>query len=141
MTPQGHARANARRCARAAARAAAAALVAAALAAACTSAPIAPDTPRAVDAQPIAPWEIHEACADIVAGDRIDFRFDATAAVDFDLYYREGIAVVIPLSRTDVTADAGIFEVEIPGHYCLAWKAGPGGAYVSYHLIVHTHAR
>ncbi|HEY5366155.1 MAG TPA: hypothetical protein VIL19_06740 [Casimicrobiaceae bacterium] len=106
--------------------------------AACAVAPIAPDTPYAVVAQPIAPWEVHEDCADVTAGDRIDFRFDASKALDFDLYYRQGIAVIIPLSRKNVTTDAGVFEVEIPGRYCLAWKAGASGGVVSYHVTVHS---
>jgi len=115
--------------------------IAATLLAACASAPIPPNAPHSVDAQRIAPWEIHEDCADILDGDRIDFRFDATERVDFDLYYREGAAVIIPLSRHAVTADSGVFEARIPGHYCLAWKAGAAGAFVSYHVVVHSSLR
>jgi hypothetical protein len=114
-----------------------AAVLVSALLGACATAPIPPNAPHIVTAQKIAPWEIHEACADVRAGDRIDFRFDATEKVGFDLYYRQGPAVVIPLSRQDTTSDAGVFAVQIPGRYCLAWKAGGAGAFVSYHIIVH----
>ncbi|MEO8848065.1 MAG: hypothetical protein ABI440_05490 [Casimicrobiaceae bacterium] len=102
----------------------------------CAGAPVDPHTPRDVPAQRVAPWEGHEDCVDVVSGERIDFRFEATASVDFDLYYREGVAVVIPLSRVDTRSASGIFEVEIPGHYCLAWKAGVAGAWVDYHIRV-----
>jgi hypothetical protein len=108
---------------------------------ACASAPIAPNAPHIVTAQRIAPWEIHEDCADVLTGDRIDFRFDSTEKVEFDLYYRQGVAVIIPLSRADVKADSGVFDAQIPGHYCLAWKAGAAGAIVSYHVVVHSPRR
>ena len=103
---------------------------------ACTDAPVMPGQPVSVAHARIAPWEVREACADVDVGDRIDFRFDATEAVDLDLYYRQGQAVIIPLSRKGTVADAGVLEVRIPGRYCLAFKAGPAGAFVSYHVSV-----
>lgn len=117
------------------------ALAVALLLAACVSAPFPPNIPHAVAAQRIAPWETYEDCTDIQVGDRIDFRFDATEKVDFDLYYRQGVAVLIPLSREQLTEDSGVFDARIPGHYCLAWKAGPAGAFVSYHVLVRSPQR
>ncbi|MEP7062356.1 MAG: hypothetical protein ABI881_08155 [Betaproteobacteria bacterium] len=116
-------------------------LVASWVGACATTVPFPPDTPHVVAAQPIAPWQIREDCADAGAGDRIDFRFESTDKVGFDLYYRQGSAVIIPLSRQDVIADAGVFAVEIPGRYCLAWKAGAAGAAISYHVTVHSSPR
>ncbi|HEY7903132.1 MAG TPA: hypothetical protein VIH36_06760 [Casimicrobiaceae bacterium] len=112
------------------------AIVAALAIGACSDAPIAPGQQVSVAHARIAPWEVREACADVGVGDRIDFRFDATEAVDLDLYYRQGEAVIIPLSRKGTVADAGVLEVRIPGRYCLAFKAGPAGAFVSYHVAV-----
>jgi hypothetical protein len=104
---------------------------------ACSDAPLAPNAPADVDAQPIPPWEVHETCADVDVGDRIDFRFESSEVVDFELYYRQGAAVVIPLAHPRTLADSGVFAVAIPGRYCLAFKAGAAGAMVSYHLTVH----
>jgi hypothetical protein len=108
---------------------------------ACSDAPIAPGQQVSVAHARIAPWEDREACADVGVGDRIDYRFDATEAVDLDLYYRQGEAVIIPLSRKGTVADAGVLEVRIPGRYCLAFKAGPAGAFVSYHVTVRGEER
>ena len=116
-------------------------LVVALALAGCADAPIVADTPRIVTAQRIAPWEAHEDCANAAEGDRIDFRFNTTQPVDFDLYYREGAAVIIPLSRKDVSADSGIFGVQIPARYCLAWQAGPAGAFVDYYITLHARSR
>ena len=116
-------------------------LLAALALAGCADAPIVADTPRIVTAQRIAPWEAHQDCANAAEGDRIDYRFNTTEPVDFDLYYREGAAVIIPLSRKDVSADSGIFGVQIPARYCLAWQAGPAGAFVDYHITLHARPR
>jgi hypothetical protein len=105
--------------------------------AACAGAPVERGVPVSVAQQPIAPWETHEACADVVAGDRVDFNFDATRPVDLDVYYRQGAAVIIPLSRRGVVADGAVLEVRIPGRYCLAFKAGAEGALVSYRITIH----
>jgi len=106
--------------------------------AACASTPIERGVPWSVAQQPIAPWETHEACADVVDGDRIDFNFDATRPVDLDVYYHQGAAVIIPLSRRAVVADGAVLEVRIPGRYCLAFKAGAEGALVSYRITIRT---
>jgi hypothetical protein len=111
-------------------------LVASVALAACAGTPIERGVPVSVARQPIAPWATHEACADVVEGDRIDFNFDATRPVDLDLYYRQGAAVIIPLSRTNVVADAAVLEVRIPARYCLAFKAGAEGALVSYRIAI-----
>lgn len=116
-------------------------LAAATLLCACAAAPFPPDVPRAVIAQPIPPWESVEECTDIHVGDRIDFRFEATEKIDFELYYRQGAAVLIPLSRQQLTADSGVFDARIPGRYCLAWKAGAAGAEVTYHVLVRSADR
>lgn len=108
---------------------------------ACASAPFPPNVPHAVSSRPVAAWETFEDCTDIHVGDRIDFRFEATAKIDFDLYYRQGIAVLIPLSRRQTTADSGVFNASIPGRYCLAWKAGAAGALVTYHVLVRSTDR
>ncbi len=107
----------------------------------CADTPLVADTPRVVVAQRIAPWEAHEDCANAAEGDRIDYRFNTTVPVDFNLYYREGAAVIIPLSRKDVSADSGIFGVQIPARYCLAWQAGSAGALVDYYITLHARSR
>ncbi len=90
--------------------------------------------PKAVTEFPIAPYEIHEECARLAAGDRIDYRFTAQAPVKFHVYYQEGITFVSPISRDDVQEFAGIFQVKADRRYCLQWEAGQRGALLDYRI-------
>jgi hypothetical protein len=95
-----------------------------------------PDVPRAVTEFPIAPYEFHEECAALVAGDRIDYRFEAKAPVTFQVYYKEGITFISTVSREDVREGAGVFAVPATRRYCLRWDAGQRGALVDFRIRV-----
>jgi len=103
-------------------------------AAGCATESLLTDAPKAVTEFAIAPYEIHEECARLAAGDRIDYRFSAQAPVKFHLYYTEGITFVSPLSREDVQDFAGIFQVKLDKRYCLQWEAGQQGALLDYRI-------
>lgn len=104
------------------------------LAAGCATETIPPDVPKSVREFAIAPYEIHEECADMAAGDRLDYRFEAQAPVAFHLYYREGLAFVSPVSRESVQEFAGVFAAKAGRRYCLQWEAGQRGALIDYRL-------
>ena len=111
--------------------------VAAALAAvSCASTPaLVRDSPRVAERRPIAPYADAEVCGDLARGDRLDYRFEASVPVDFDLRYREGGAVVSPIVREHSTGDSGIFEARTPARYCLNWQAGAAGAVIGYSVL------
>ena len=100
---------------------------------ACTTA-ITADSPKAVRAQPIAPYEWHEECLHLDVGDRLEFAFEATEPVDFNVHYHEGKTVVMPISRDKIRADAGVFAPAIAQDYCLMWEAGAAGALLDYRV-------
>lgn len=102
------------------------------LIAACAAPPHDADAPRVVTGVRIAPYERHEECVAMQDGDRLDFRFDAQFPLAFSLLYREGAAVVMPLSREQVEEFAGVFAATAARAYCLAWEAGPQGAILDY---------
>ncbi len=102
--------------------------------AACASDGIVPDSPRQVSAMAIAPYAIHEECAALTLGDRLDYHFEASAPVGFSLYYKDGIAFVSPVSRPDVRQFSGVFQPQAARRYCLQWEAGPAGASVDYRV-------
>ncbi len=87
---------------------------------------------RAVKEFAIAPYEIHEECMTLVAGTRIDYRFEARMPIYFDIRYREGSAIISTISREDVRAAAGIFAVPLSNRYCAHWEAGREGAVIDY---------
>ncbi|MCC6193859.1 MAG: hypothetical protein IT518_05255 [Burkholderiales bacterium] len=92
--------------------------------------------PRALHGVPVAPYEFHEECASLVAGDRIDYRFESTLPVHFEIYYRDGLAHVAPVSRDEATAGSGIHPVAFAHRHCLRWDAGRQGAMLDFNLRV-----
>jgi hypothetical protein len=82
----------------------------------------------------IAPYEFHEECATMGPGDRIDYRFDAQAPVDFQVFYKEGVAYIATVNREGVREGAGVFTAPAARRYCVRWDAGMQGALVDYRL-------
>jgi len=108
----------------------------AACVASCASAPLGSDT-RAADALAIAPYDLHGECFDLAIGDRLDYRYQSSAPIDFDVRYREGNVIVSPIVRPHSTADSDIYETRVPARYCAAWQAGAEPATIDYRLLVH----
>ncbi len=102
--------------------------------AACTTVPLTLEEPRAVSAMPLTPYELRDECVRLAEGDRLEYTFDATEPVAFEIRYREGGAIIAPLVRDPSRGDAGVFLVRLPRVYCLAWEAGAAGALVDYRL-------
>ena len=116
-------------------RAVLAAVLALALAA-CAGNPIRPGIAREVSEQRINPFELHEECMQLIPGDWLVYRFDAQRPVAFNIHYHEGKAVIVPVSRKDVTTDEGAFRPLVPQEYCLMWEAGREGAIVDYRILL-----
>jgi hypothetical protein len=108
----------------------------AAAAVACTTAPIVPGVPRAVARVVIAPYQSHDECVRLAQGDRLDWRYESTEPLAFNIQYREDQAVLSPVVREDSTTDSGMFEARLAQDYCLTWESGPAGAIISYRVLV-----
>ena len=93
---------------------------AAALAACATPAPD-PYAPLDADAHEMSPYKIHEACVKLAPGDRLDWRFESLAPVDFNIHYHEGKAVKFPAKQDGVAKGSGKLGVEIQQDYCWMW--------------------
>jgi hypothetical protein len=104
--------------------------------ASCATPLLTPGEPLLVERLAIAPYESHERCAKLRVGDRLDFRYDSSAPLRFDLRYREDDAVLAPIVREDSTVDSGLFEARIPATYCLTWEAGAPGAVIDYRVLL-----
>jgi hypothetical protein len=105
------------------------------LLAACT-ATLTTDAPKVVTNHPLPPFQMHQECLRLAPGDRLDYTFDSTEPVAFDIRYHDGNAVVMPIARERTRADAGVFAPSLAQDYCLMWEAGPAGALIDYRIRV-----
>mgnify|MGYP001176792527 FL=1 len=106
---------------------------AAALAACATPAPD-PYAPLDADAHEMSPYKIHEACVKLAPGDRLDWRFESQAPVDFNIHYHDGPTVVLPVSRTASLGDAGVYVVTLAHDYCATWETGALRTAINYRI-------
>jgi hypothetical protein len=108
---------------------------------ACAAPALQPGEPRAVDRLVIAPYARHETCAQLMDGDRLDYRYESSAALDFEIDYHDGGAVLSPIVREQSTSDSGIFEPRAARKYCLVWQAGAPGAIIAYRILLRRAPR
>ena len=106
----------------------------------CTAPGITADAPKTVRAHPLPSYQVHEECVALAPGDRIEYAFESDQPVAFNLHYREGNAVVMPVVRDGLLEDAGVYVARIAHEYCLAWEAGPLGATLDYRIRVKPRA-
>jgi hypothetical protein len=98
------------------------------------AAPLAPDQPRSITGLTILPYERHRECARLAADDRLEYAFETTEPVAFEIRYFEGSAAVSPIVRDSTRADAGVFVATESREYCLVWEAGGAGTLIDYRL-------
>ena len=106
------------------------------LLAACAPTTLTRNEPLAVKGREIAPYEFHEECGEVEAGERIDFRFTATRPVHFEIYYKDGISSIAPVVQEDTMEGSGIFPPPATRRYCLRWDVGREGAIVDYRIRI-----
>jgi hypothetical protein len=100
------------------------------------AAPMTAGEVKVVRAHPLPSYQIHEECFRLAEGDRVEFRFESTEPVDFNLHYHEGHAVVMPISREKSSEHAGIYVATLAQDYCLMWEAGAAGALIDYRISI-----
>ena len=109
--------------------------------AACMTAQVVPGVPRNVARVVIAPYQSHDECMRLAQGDRLDWRYESTEPLAFDIQYREDQAVLAPVVREHSMTDSGTFDARLAQDYCLTWEAGPPGAIISYRVLVRPAPR
>lgn len=109
--------------------------------AACSAAPIAPGSPKIVPGVALAPYAALEECVDLVPGDRLEYRFESSEPVAFDIRYRDAGLTVAPITRGRVVEDSGVYAPTVARAYCLAWEAGAAGAVLAYRASLRRGTR
>lgn len=84
----------------------------------------------------LAPYAQHERCVDLAEGDRLQYRWEATAPLAFDIRYASGGAIVLPLAQSAQVEGAGIFAASLATRHCLSWEAGERGAGLDYRMRI-----
>jgi len=100
----------------------------------CATATPDPNATREGDAIEIAPYRAHETCFKLADGDKLDWRFESRAPVDFNLHYHQGPSIIMPLTLDASYGGAGVFPAIVDQDYCAMWEAGPAGAIVTYRI-------
>ena len=96
------------------------------------SPPLAPGQWKTVKGHPLAASTFQEECADMKAGERIEYTFQSATPVAFNIHYHEGNAVIQPITRDGTREERGVLEALIPQTYCLTWEAGREATKLDY---------
>lgn len=116
---------------RCAPRSMAATVLGMAVATACSTAPTAERPPPSPLALEVRTGKLAEECFSLAAGERIEYRFEASVPLDFDLHTHRGREVVAPVRIERTREQAGTFTSPHREDYCLTWtNRGAIPAYV-----------
>lgn len=81
-----------------------------------------PPTPLAIQIQS---GKIAEECFALAAGERIEYQFEATIPLDFNLHTHRGREIVMPVKVERTREQAGTYTSPQREEYCLMWT-NPG---------------
>jgi hypothetical protein len=71
----------------------------------------------------LAPGKADEACMTLRAGDTLTWRFEADAAVAFNVHHHVGQEVLMPVDVKDARTHAGSLVADRANDWCLMWTA------------------
>ena len=109
-------------------------LAAVPLAACAAQSTILPGKPLEVKAKALPPFQFHEECGTLKAGDRIAYEWESKAPLKFNIHYHEGKAVIMPVTRDEAKADRAEFRALTAQDYCLMWETGSQGTLLDYRV-------
>ena len=102
----------------------------------CATRPLAPEEFRVVSGHAMSAYAVHEECVQVQRGERLEYRFESTEPIHFDIHYQQGGATLQPIAKDGVREDAALYPVQEPRRMCLGWEAGPAGAVIDYRFRV-----
>ena len=69
----------------------------------------------------IKPSGIHEDCMELISGQILEYSFEASKPLNFNLHYHEDHDVIYGITKDGVSGDKGTFRCEQKQYYCLIW--------------------
>lgn len=75
-------------------------------------------------AKPVAikPGKAYEKCMLLNAVQTLEYQFDASAKVNFNLHYHKGDAIYYPLKTDRTLGETGSYESQVREEFCLMWE-------------------
>jgi hypothetical protein len=73
----------------------------------------------------IKPSGIHEDCMELLPGQILEYSFEASKPLNFNVHYHEDHDVVYGITKDGVSGDKGTFRCEKKQYHCLMWT-NPG---------------
>jgi len=67
------------------------------------------------------PAGIHEDCMELSPGQIIEYSFDSSKPLNFNIHYHEDGGMFFPLQKDNTTHEKGRFEPRKKQYYCLMW--------------------
>jgi len=81
-----------------------------------------PEAKSAAKPVTIKPGKIHEKCMVLNAAQTLEYQFNASAKVNFNLHYHKGEAVYYPLKTDRTLGETGSYEAQVREEFCLMWE-------------------
>jgi hypothetical protein len=69
----------------------------------------------------VAPGQVVEWCSPLKRDERVRWRFEASAVLDFNVHYHAGQQVVFPERRNAVAAAGDLLQAPVDQAYCWMW--------------------
>jgi hypothetical protein len=69
----------------------------------------------------IKPSGIHEDCMELLPDQILEYSFEASKPLNFNVHYHEDHDVVYGITKDGVSGDKGTFHCEKKQYYCLMW--------------------
>lgn len=77
------------------------------------------------DTETLKPSDVHEDCMELLPGESLNYSFEASRPLNFNIHYHEDHSVFYVVSKDASRTERGIFLSEKKQYYCLMWT-NPG---------------
>ena len=68
------------------------------------------------------PGKPFEKCMVLDSGQKLEYRFESTAKVNFNLHYNKGDSMYYPVKLDRTTGESGLYEAKAREKYCFNWE-------------------
>lgn len=69
----------------------------------------------------IKPSGVHEDCMELLKGQTLDYSFDSSKPLNFNIHYHESGGVFYVIKKDGISSDRGTYNAEKKQYYCFMW--------------------